>query len=191
MIYTTFRQWVKGRFLETGEPRKQAYTKDELALIEMGWGYGYDAAVQWQKSQQALQKLHDENERLGLYEQEPVAWMVLGDGEYGEYLPGMHFDSGDNKEYWERRGYELQPLYRAPHPAQQEPVCPECQAGVLYECVACSSNNYPPQRQPLTDEQIEKVYWGATGQSLRPQDNVLAHKFARAIEQAHGIGEEK
>jgi hypothetical protein len=27
-----------------------------------------------------------------------------------------------------------------------EPVCPECKAGVLYECVACSSNNYPPQR---------------------------------------------
>ena len=27
----------------------------------------------------------------------------------------------------------------------QEPVCPACKAGVLYECVACSSNNYPPQ----------------------------------------------
>jgi hypothetical protein len=27
----------------------------------------------------------------------------------------------------------------------QEPVCPSCKAGVLYECVACSSNNYPPQ----------------------------------------------
>jgi hypothetical protein len=30
------------------------------------------------------------------------------------------------------------------HP-EQEPVCPECKAGVLYECVACSSNNYPPK----------------------------------------------
>ena len=27
----------------------------------------------------------------------------------------------------------------------QEPVCPECKAGVLYECVACSCNNYPPK----------------------------------------------
>jgi hypothetical protein len=45
MIYTTFKQWVKGRFLETGEPRKKAYLKDERALIEMGWGYGYDAGV--------------------------------------------------------------------------------------------------------------------------------------------------
>jgi hypothetical protein len=32
----------------------------------------------------------------------------------------------------------------AAQPAQ-EPVCPECKAEVLYECVACSSNNYPPQ----------------------------------------------
>ena len=43
----------------------------------------------------------------------------------------------------------------------------------------------------LTDEAIATVYWGATGQSLRPQDNVLAHKFARAIEAAHGITKEK
>jgi hypothetical protein len=50
---------------------------------------------------------------------------------------------------------------------------------------------FAPQHQPLTDVQIATVYWGATGQSLRPQDNVLAHKFARAIEQAHGIGEKK
>ena len=33
----------------------------------------------------------------------------------------------------------------------QEPVCPECKAGVLYECVACSSNNYPaqPAQEPV------------------------------------------
>ena len=33
---------------------------------------------------------------------------------------------------------------------EQEPVCPECKAGVLYECVACSSNNYPskPEQKP-------------------------------------------
>jgi len=27
----------------------------------------------------------------------------------------------------------------------QEIECPECKADVLYECVACSSNNYPPK----------------------------------------------
>jgi DNA-directed RNA polymerase subunit RPC12/RpoP len=31
---------------------------------------------------------------------------------------------------------------------EQEPTCPECKAAVLYECVACSSNNYPPPPQP-------------------------------------------
>jgi len=44
-----------------------------------------------------------------------------------------------------------------------------------------------PERKPLTHEAIATVYWGATGQSLRPQDNALAHNFARAIEAAHGI----
>ena len=51
MIYKTFKQWVKGRFLEIGEPRKKAYSKDELALIEMGWGYGYDAGVMVEREQ--------------------------------------------------------------------------------------------------------------------------------------------
>ena len=45
----------------------------------------------------------------------------------------------------------------------------------------------PQAREPLSEVQIATVYWGATGQSLRPQDNALAHKFARAIEAAHGI----
>ena len=66
MIYKTFKQWAEGRFLETGELRKQAYTKDELALVEMGWGYGYDAGVQWQKSQEALDKKSDNARSLGL-----------------------------------------------------------------------------------------------------------------------------
>jgi hypothetical protein len=30
---------------------------------------------------------------------------------------------------------------------EQEPVCPDCKAKVLYECVACSSNNYPPPQR--------------------------------------------
>ena len=30
---------------------------------------------------------------------------------------------------------------------QAEPTCPDCKAAVLYECVACSSNNYPPKQQ--------------------------------------------
>ena len=30
---------------------------------------------------------------------------------------------------------------------QAEPTCPDCKAAVLYECVACSNNNYPPKQQ--------------------------------------------
>jgi len=48
-------------------------------------------------------------------------------------------------------------LYTTPPSAQpaQEPVCPECKAGVLYECVACSSNNYPPK--PAQETALEKI----------------------------------
>ena len=38
-------------------------------------------------------------------------------------------------------------IHKALEQQQAEPVCPECKAAVLYECVACSSNNYPPQQQ--------------------------------------------
>jgi hypothetical protein len=57
----------------------------------------------------------------------------------------------------------VRPLYAAPPQQQAEPVCPKCKAAVLYECVACSSNNYPPKQQAeppqrpwvgLTDEEI-------------------------------------
>ena len=47
----------------------------------------------------------------------------------------------------------------------------------------------PPQRQPLTDKQIEAVYENASGQELRPQDYRIVLQFARAIEAAHNIGE--
>lgn len=34
---------------------------------------------------------------------------------------------------------------------EQGPTCPECKAAVLYECVACSSNNYPPKPEQVVD----------------------------------------
>ena len=36
---------------------------------------------------------------------------------------------------------------RAALEQQAEPICPSCKAKVLFECVACSSNNYPTQQQ--------------------------------------------
>jgi hypothetical protein len=48
--------------------------------------------------------------------------------------------------------------------AQPEPTCPECKAAVLYECVACSSNNYPPaakqEQEPVAYYHPHKgFYW--------------------------------
>jgi predicted amidophosphoribosyltransferase len=42
----------------------------------------------------------------------------------------------------------------------QEPLCPECKAEILYECVACGRNNYPPQRTwvGLTDDEFNELY---------------------------------
>jgi hypothetical protein len=39
----------------------------------------------------------------------------------------------------------LKHMVRVTPPQRTEPTCPECKAVVLYECVACSSNNYPPK----------------------------------------------
>ena len=51
----------------------------------------------------------------------------------------------------------------------------------------------PPaaQRQPLTDEQIRDLWsWSATTEAERTA-NTQQHAFARAIEAAHGTGEQK
>ena len=52
---------------------------------------------------------------------------------------------------------------------QAEPVCPDCKAALLYECVACSSNNYPPKRPwvGLTEFQFAEIYnkWNDTNGS--------------------------
>ena len=52
MIYKTFEEWKAGHWLEDGEPRTEAYTEDELLLVEMGWKYGFDAGKEQTKPQQ-------------------------------------------------------------------------------------------------------------------------------------------
>ena len=57
-----------------------------------------------------------------------------------------------------------------------EPVCPECKAAVLYECVACSSNNYPPQQQAEPVAQREWV--GLTKQDMPSgEDPMFDHLY--------------
>ena len=65
----------------------------------------------------------------------------------------------------------------------QEPVCPECKAEILYECVACSRNNYPPQRTwvGLTDEEIDAAWVTVAWHSSKGLQE-LRREYARAIE---------
>ena len=92
---------------------------------------------------------------------------------------------------WEQfHGHMAGPFYQAPLQEQrscdkrteQEPVCPECKAEVLYECVACSRNNYPPQRTwvGLEEEEIRNLWEEVT----KPDRSTmtLVTSFARAIE---------
>jgi hypothetical protein len=76
---------------------------------------------------------------------------------------------------------ELHPSFEGEPEQGQEPECPECKAVVLYECVACSNNNYPPRREwvGLTDDEI--------GEALMPVKVAGAGYYlrsARAIEAA-------
>ena len=63
MIYKTFKEWKAGRWLEDGEPRTEAYTEDELLLVEMGWKYGFDAGKEQTKplSDEEIWELHQEH----------------------------------------------------------------------------------------------------------------------------------
>jgi len=79
-------------------------------------------------------------ERLAQPEQEPlgyIASMALNDMRDGVY--------GEVRVYHEELGGSV-PIYTTP-PQRTEPICPKCKAKVLYECVACSTNNYPPPQR--------------------------------------------
>ena len=56
----------------------------------------------------------------------------------------------------------------------QEPLCPECKAEILYECVACSRNNYPPQRTwvRLTDEALYKAIEAKLKETSMTKDEI-------------------
>jgi hypothetical protein len=78
------------------------------------------------------------SEALAQPEQEPVAWMRPSKDGYDSAFRDNSTVIVCTGNPW--TGWV--PLYTTPPAA--EPTCPECKAAVLYECVACSSNNYPP-----------------------------------------------
>ena len=146
--------------------------------------------------EKALQALHNENERLGLYkdayaEQEPV----------GEVGWAANVPNTIREVHWKNGSPPIGTKLFTHPPQRTEPVCPECKAEVLYECVACSSNNYPPQRteqEPVAwcsqcgHKCLQQRPWvGMTGQEIDDIDDANweedhkvwgIHEFARAIE---------
>jgi hypothetical protein len=82
---------------------------------------------------------------------------------------------------------EVHPECRKPEPV----ACPYCKSsatlGAVYydqNCVGCVKRmTSSPQRKPLTDEEIEDLYFDKFSMGE-------LKAFARAIEAAHGIGEQ-
>jgi len=69
------------------------------------------------------------------------------------------------------REHAMREVQRLGQEIEQEPVCPDCKAKVLYECVACSSNNYPPktEQEPVAVvDANDEGYWA----DILPDRNV-------------------
>jgi hypothetical protein len=104
-------------------------------------------------------------------EPEPVGYLIVTDP-WG--APEYHF-SVEKKE-----GYFNEPVYK--HPPKREPQEPvECMCGI------CKLG----KREPLTHEQIYKCEIESGFPNYRVAFVAEIQAFARAIEQAHGIGDKK
>ena len=81
----------------------------------------------------------------------------------------------------ERLSDPMREVQRLGQEIEQEPICPACKAEVLYECVACSSNNYPPPQRTwvgLTNREQLDIF----AQSVAKKRSDYEHY--KAIEQA-------
>ena len=89
----------------------------------------------------------------------------------------------DTFAYWAWAGWQA----ALAQPAQ-EPVCPACKAGVLYECVACSSNNYPPQgvQEPWRESASDYERGVIDGRQMQAQSSV--DKAVNAMTQRTWVG---
>ncbi len=91
--------------------------KQGLDALESKYIVGCGAwRVQQDQAITALRTAIEESEN-----QEPVAYAVVGDGQWGEWLIGDQFETSKppKHKYWENRGYELVPLY-TPLAAQRQ-----------------------------------------------------------------------
>ena len=100
MIYKTFKEWAAGLWLEDGEPRKQAYTREELLLIEMGWNYGKDAGAAAEREWCAKlceEEMTDEIEDEAYYICKDLALRIRARGR-SEALTNLNKAAEDNGE---------------------------------------------------------------------------------------------
>jgi hypothetical protein len=76
-----------------------------------------------------------------------------------QVLEALESALSDDQPYIVKCGKAITAIEEALAQPVQEPTCPECKAAVLYECVACSSNNYPPK--PVQEPVARTVIAGA------------------------------
>jgi hypothetical protein len=83
-------------------------------------------------------------------------------------------------------GYEITTFERpvTPHPLAQleQPIT----AREMYQRGYAAAER-GLKREPLSEGELNSLYYQATNQTLREQDTRLAFGFARLIEEAHGI----
>ena len=59
--------------------------------------------------------------------------------------------------------YAIREVQRLGQEIEQESICPKCKAKVLYEFVACSSNNYPPPQRTEPPQKKLWTFWDLSG----------------------------
>lgn len=141
-----------------------------------------EQAERIQRAEEAFAAASDEMKGEQAERQEPVAHLI----EYGNGEKELRFQPNG----W---GDKVTPLYAMPQPIEaQKLVAWLTDRQEMYfdkEDARRYSDGFiqplytaPPQRQPLTDEEIKGV--------IRAGEYDSMEKFARAIERAHGIGGE-
>jgi len=125
-------------------------------------------------------------EALAQPEQEPVACVYKATTKKGEVA---HFGEYSAAKAWAGWGsVEQVPLKTLTLIQKSIQPCPTCEA--LSRTVMLDQTSHdttPPQRKPLTDEEILDCWKQAYEPGRREHDN--AARMARAIEAAHGIKE--
>ena len=122
-----------------------------------------------------------------LESQEPVAYIRRN--EYNEYRlePTDNFKIEDIPVSVEVMLY-AHPPQRTEQEIKDDGYCQACDGALCTAKKGCVALSNPPQRKPLTDEQIKEIWKRWPHQVI--SGAIKATSFARAIEAAHGIKEE-